>query len=184
MYGHIQKGMLMHNHCFFYNALDNSFKSFYPLPFLFFYRRSFLFKIILNEIFCNFERVKKLISILLLTLYLVSTTELYQLLKMPLLVEHYIQHKDLNPEMSLTTFLKTHYDHPVKDSDHDQDQRLPFVSHASLLSVAFTLNPNLDFHFTEKVYNTIEIKKTFYKSALYNKEILNSIWQPPKFRQS
>ena len=128
--------------------------------------------------------MKKLISILLLSLYLVSTTELYQLLKMPLLIEHYIQHKDLNPEMSLTAFLKTHYDHPVKDSDHDQDQKLPFVSHASLLSVVFTINPSLDFHCIEKACTPIEIKKTFYKSALYNKELLNSIWQPPKFHQS
>lgn len=128
--------------------------------------------------------MKKLISILLLTLYLVSTTELYQLLKMPLLIEHYIQHKDLNPEMSFTAFLKTHYDHPVKDSDHDQDQRLPFVSHANLLAVVFTINSSLDFHCIEKVCNPIEIKKTFYKNALYNKEILNSIWQPPRFPQS
>ncbi|AZA77119.1 hypothetical protein EG359_06670 [Chryseobacterium joostei] len=139
---------------------------------------------ILNEKSCNFDTVKKLISILLLSLYLVSTTELYQLLKMPLLIEHYIQHKNLNPEMSLTAFLKTHYDHPVKDSDHDQDQRLPFVSHASLLSVVFTINSYLDFYSTEKVYNAREVKKPLYKSVLYNKEILNSIWQPPRFLQS
>ncbi|EJL69458.1 hypothetical protein PMI13_03261 [Chryseobacterium populi] len=86
--------------------------------------------------------------------------------------------------MSLTAFLKIHYDHPVKDSDHDQDQRLPFVSHVSLLSVVFTINPYLDFYFTEKVYNTREIKKPLYKSVLYNKEIFNSIWQPPRFLQS
>ncbi|PTT35446.1 hypothetical protein DBR28_12260 [Chryseobacterium sp. HMWF028] len=139
---------------------------------------------ILNEIFNNFDGVKKLISILLLSLYLVSTTELYQLLKMPLLIEHYIQHKSLNPEMSFTAFLKTHYDNPVKDSDHDQDQKLPFVSHANLLSVVFTINPTVDFYFTEKVSNTRETKKTLYKSIFYNKEILNSIWQPPRFRQS
>ncbi|WP_333853076.1 hypothetical protein [Epilithonimonas sp.] len=128
--------------------------------------------------------MKKLISILLLSFYLVSTTELYQFLKMPLLIEHYIQHKNLNPEMSLTAFLKTHYDHPVKDSDHDQDQKLPFVSHANLLSVVFTINPSLYFHCIGKVFSPIEIKKVFYKSALYNKEILNSIWQPPRFCQS
>lgn len=128
--------------------------------------------------------MKKLISILLLSLYLVSTTEMYQLLKMPLLIEHYFQHKNLNPEMSLTAFLKIHYDHPVKDSDHDQDQKLPFVSHVSLLSVVFTINPSVDFYFTEKIYNPHEIKNTLYKSILYHKEILNSIWQPPRFHQS
>jgi hypothetical protein len=86
--------------------------------------------------------------------------------------------------MSFLSFLKIHYDHPVKDSDHDQDQKLPFVSHANLLSVVFTITPSLDFHCTEKVFTPIEADKTFYKSALYNKEILNSIWQPPRFLQS
>ncbi|MCJ7935908.1 MAG: hypothetical protein MUW56_20340 [Chryseobacterium sp.] len=128
--------------------------------------------------------MKKLISILLLSLYLVSTTELYQLLKLPVLIEHYIEHKELNPDMSLTAFLKTHYDNPVKDSDHDTDQKLPFVSHANLLSVVFTISPSLDFHCTEKIFNNLDIKKTFYKSVLYNKEILNSIWEPPRFYQS
>ncbi|UKB86032.1 hypothetical protein LF887_10515 [Chryseobacterium sp. MEBOG06] len=103
---------------------------------------------------------------------------------MPLLIEHYIEHKELNPEMSLTAFLKTHYDNPVKDSDYDKDQKLPFVSQVGLLSVAFTINPSLDLYFTERAYSLKEIKKTFYKSVLYNNEILNSIWEPPKFYQS
>lgn len=30
------------------------------------------------------------------------------ILKMPLLIENYILHKNLNSEMSLTAFLKTH----------------------------------------------------------------------------
>lgn len=128
--------------------------------------------------------MKKLISIVLLSLYLVSTTELYQLLKMPLLVEHYIQHKNLNPEMSFTAFLKTHYENPVKDSDYDQDQRLPFVSHTHLLSVVFTVNSSVGFYFAEKVYIYLGAEKTFYKSVLYNKEILSSIWEPPRSYKS
>ncbi|CAA7391154.1 hypothetical protein CHRY9393_02856 [Chryseobacterium fistulae] len=86
--------------------------------------------------------------------------------------------------MSFTAFLKTHYDNPVKDNDYDQDQKLPFVSHTNLLSVVFIINPSVVFYFTEKAYNHHEIKKTLYKSVLYNKEILNSIWQPPRFHQS
>lgn len=125
--------------------------------------------------------MKRLISILLLSLYLVSTTELYQLLKIPFLIEHYIQHKSLSPGMSFGAFLKIHYDNPVKDNDYDQDQKLPFVSHGSLLSVVFTVNSIADFYFTEKALHSLEIKKSFYISILYNKEILNSIWQPPRF---
>jgi hypothetical protein len=72
-----------------------------------------------------------------------------------------------------------HYDHPVKDSDYDQDQKLPFVSHASPLICGFTINP-FRFSLYRKVYSPIEIKNSFIK-VLYNKEILNSIWQPPRF---
>ena len=127
--------------------------------------------------------MKKVISILLLSLYLVSTTELYQLLKMPLLIEHYIQHKNLNSKISFAAFLKAHYDHPVKDNDYSQDQKLPFVSHEIPLSVIFTINPILDFKCIRKEYSPIGIKKILYKKDLYNKEILNSIWEPPKFYQ-
>lgn len=86
--------------------------------------------------------------------------------------------------MSFTAFLKVHYDHPVKDNDYETDQKLPFVSHASPLSLVFTVTPSLDFYVKEKVYCPLEIKKTFYKSVLYNKEIVNSIWEPPRFHQS
>jgi len=95
-----------------------------------------------------------------------------------------MEHKKLNPEMSLTAFLKTHYDHPVKDSDYDKDQRLPFVSHGNLLSVVFTISPALDFHCTEKTGRPTEISPVFYKNVFHHKEIVNSIWEPPKFHQS
>jgi hypothetical protein len=46
----------------------------------------------------------------------------------------------LNPEMSLTAFLKTHYDHPVKDGDYGKDQKLPFVIHSAPLTLIFTIH--------------------------------------------
>ncbi|MCW3161628.1 hypothetical protein [Chryseobacterium oryctis] len=122
-----------------------------------------------------------MISILLLFFYLVSTTELYQFLKIPILVEHFMEHKDLNPGMTVGAFLKLHYDDPVQDSDYQTDQKLPFVSHSCPLLVAFTVEPSLYLHFTEKIFKEILSKETIYKSFYYNKEILNSIWQPPKF---
>ncbi|MGE4513878.1 MAG: hypothetical protein AB7E26_08730 [Chryseobacterium sp.] len=125
--------------------------------------------------------MKKLISILLLSLYLVSTTELYQFLKLPALIEHYMEHKNLSPEMSLTAFLKVHYDNPVKDSDYSKDQQLPFVSHAAHLVIVCTPATPFTFQLSEKESKpVIKAKQTFYKSIFYNKDILNSIWQPPK----
>ena len=75
----------------------------------------------------TFVSVKKAIAILLMSLYLFGTTEAYQALKLPLLVEHYINHKHENPHLTLLGFLKLHYSgKTVFDADYKQDMRLPF----------------------------------------------------------
>ena len=125
--------------------------------------------------------MKKLISILLLSLYLVSTTELYQFLKIPVLIEHYLEHKEQNPKLTIGSFFKIHYDNPVKDSDYTTDQKLPFVSHEAHFIIVCTPATPFTFQLSGKESNTIIVsKQTFYKSIFYNKDILNSIWQPPK----
>ena len=125
--------------------------------------------------------MKKLISILLLSLYLVSTTELYQFLKVPVLIEHYLEHKEQNPKLTIGSFFKIHYDNPVKDSDYTTDQKLPFVSHEAHFIIVCTPATPFTFQIFGKESNPIiKSKQTFYKSIFYNKDILNSIWQPPK----
>ncbi|MFY1045787.1 hypothetical protein [Chryseobacterium sp. GP-SGM7] len=126
--------------------------------------------------------MKKLVSILLLTLYLVSTTELYQLLKIPQLVEHYIEHKGLNSEMTLTAFLKTHYDHPAKDGDYGKDQKLPFIIHAKPLSFLFTLNKEFQMDaYQESFVKIISHKMPSKDEDFCFKGFLNSVWEPPRF---
>lgn len=125
--------------------------------------------------------MKKLISILLLFLYLVSTTELYQLLKIPELVEHYFEHKELNPDMTLTAFLKTHYDHPVKDGDYGKDQKLPFIIHSAPLSLVFTINQGFSFETGPYHFSSLECHKIPSKDEdLCYKGFLNSVWEPPR----
>lgn len=125
--------------------------------------------------------MKKLISILLLFLYLVSTTELYQLLKIPELVEHYFEHKELNPDMTLTAFLKIHYDHPVKDGDYGKDQKLPFIIHSTPLSLVFTINPEFSFETEPYHFDALEFHKIPSKDEdLCYKGFLNSVWEPPR----
>jgi len=126
--------------------------------------------------------VKKLISILLLSLYLVSTTELYQLLKIPQLIEHYCEHKALNPEMSLTAFLKTHYDHPVKDGDYGKDQRLPFIIHSAPLALVFTVNQGFSFENRSNFFQQVKSHKIpCCDEDFYCKGFLNSVWEPPRY---
>jgi len=71
--------------------------------------------------------MRKAIAILLTSIYLFGTTEAYQALKLPLLIEHYIQHKQEDPRLTLLGFLKLHYSgKTVFDADYQQDMRLPF----------------------------------------------------------
>ena len=124
--------------------------------------------------------MKKWISILLLSFYLVSTTELYQFLKIPILIEHFIKHKAENSQLTLVAFLKMHYDHPVKDADYQTDQKLPFAAHSSPLALVFTVNPDFRIEIKKQIPSDHH-KETFsYNPVFYHKDAVNSIWQPPK----
>lgn len=127
--------------------------------------------------------VKKLISILFLSLYLVSTTEAYQLLKIPNLIEHYCEHKKLNPEMPLIAFLKTHYNHPVKDGDNGKDQKLPFIIHSAPLTLVFTvINQGFSFEPKNSGLQQTESNKIPSKDEDFRfKGFAGSVWEPPKF---
>lgn len=126
--------------------------------------------------------MKKLISILLLSLYLVSTTELYQLLKIPTLIEHYCEHKKLNPEMSLTAFLKTHYENPVKDGDYGKDQKLPFVIHTTPLALIFIIGDTFRFELKNDHFKQVKSRKIPSKNDRFcYKGFLRTAWEPPKY---
>ncbi|KFF11290.1 hypothetical protein N6B72_01115 [Chryseobacterium soli] len=125
--------------------------------------------------------MRKFISIILLSFYLVSTTELYQLLKIPVLIEHFMEHKEQNAEMTLMSFLKMHYDHPVKDADYQTDQKLPFIVHSSPLTLLFTISPNITFEVKKQIITDHHEKIYSYDEPFYDKDAINSIWQPPKY---
>ncbi|WP_276361693.1 hypothetical protein [Daejeonella sp. H1SJ63] len=127
--------------------------------------------------------MKKAISILLLSAFLISTTELYQILKLPLLIEHFAEHKRLNEGTTLWTFLKIHYsNNNIRYGDYDKDMRLPFKSHDGCVNILSpTFAPTLYSYKVAKPFeseiNTFKAQyKIFFKSAY-----LSNIWQPPRF---
>lgn len=121
-------------------------------------------------------------SISLLSIFLVSATELYQLVKLPLLVEHFNEHRQANSDMSLWGFLCMHYDYAAKpDEDYAKDMTLPFKANDSMINATIA-----DF-----VPTTIYISpaKTIYASSVQFgtfdethilSSYLSNIWQPPK----
>lgn len=128
-----------------------------------------------------------MVTILLLSVYLISTTELGQLLKFPMLVEHYFEHKERNPEVTVLQFLEIHYagnhleNHP-HDEDYKEDQKLPFIIHNDLLTVSFILSKPIFLETNAlKTYNSsrkkIAVRDEDFIPAIY----LSGVWQPPKF---
>ena len=54
--------------------------------------------------------MRRVLAILFLSVYLISTTEFGQLLKFPMLVEHYFEHKEKNSQITVIEFLALHYE--------------------------------------------------------------------------
>lgn len=82
--------------------------------------------------------MRKAAVYLLVAIYSLTLTEFHQLLKIPVLIEHFVEHHREDRSISLMSFLKMHY--PGKfsmDDDYSKDQQLPFRSSDCSATTAF-----------------------------------------------
>lgn len=117
-----------------------------------------------------------------MSVYLISFTELNQLMKLPVFVNHFFVHKGKDARLTLTAFIKMHYTHEDdNDGDRDEDMKLPFKTHAGCSSIGFTSNihQSLDELFIAPFG---EEKNTYanHQEQFLTSAYLASIWQPPK----
>jgi len=126
--------------------------------------------------------VQKVIVILLIGVYLFSTTELAQLLKLPVLIEHYKEHKYQNPAITFLGFLNLHYNNGNKvDDDYDKDMKLPFKTVSDIASSCVINIPPTAFTISQPTFEYQEIKKKYsHTSNLLLPSFSANIWQPPK----
>ena len=126
--------------------------------------------------------MKAMLSILLLTVHLFTATELCQLFKLPVLLEHYTEHQVKDATLSFTSFLYRHYftDHS-SDGHNDRDNQLPFHSHEDCCTLKVSICPPVVFQNVSFQLLPIEIRYTF---GFFDQNIplahLSNIWQPPK----
>ena len=124
-----------------------------------------------------------MLSILLLSAYLLSSTEFSQVLKLPLLLEHFNEHKTWNEGTTLWSFMIMHYtNNDVKYADHDKDMRLPFKSNeGSVYSILLTFIhiPTLLTLIKPVIIDLNEYN--LRENICFNSTYLSNIWQPPKF---
>jgi hypothetical protein len=124
--------------------------------------------------------LRKIFVISLLSIYLISITELSQLMKLPVLVEHFIEHKEENNSLSFINFLAMHYS---QDGSHDgdQDKKLPFKSHDGCINtivVAF-VSSHFEYPSSKPVFTESKSYSTYTEQFLQS-AYLSTIWQPPK----
>ena len=113
---------------------------------------------------------------------MLSTTQLSELLKLPILIEHFIEHKQENKDLSFFRFLDIHYAHGnPKDADYDTDMKLPFktLSNSNITSVCFCSQIPYFKHNTIVHFKTGK-QQFFDYSFTYSSTFLSSIWQPPR----
>lgn len=128
--------------------------------------------------------MKKQLSILFLSIYLFTTFQINEYLKIPVLVEHFNEHQQENPKLSLWNFIMDHYSHgEVFDADYEKDMKLPFKSHHSVCSCSSIITffaPTQTFDFQNNTFLNEYKKPNFGYTFSFISNFHSSIWQPPK----
>jgi len=125
--------------------------------------------------------LKRLTAISFLLILLCANTETGQLLKLPGLIHHYLEHHKDDAGISFADFLHKHYDeeknHPSHNNEHE---KLPFKSHdLGFSQTTLVYQPMTGFEFkTDKPASTKG--SVNYSTDFYSSSFLSRIWQPPK----
>ena len=123
--------------------------------------------------------MKRALAHLLILLVLGETTLLNQLIKVPVLYTHFLEHHEINPGVDFYTFLEWHYwGDDDSDQDDDTDMQLPFkkFDHQSLTFL---------YHFSSKVvlhsvYGPITKAFNTDLPQVYFDPALSSLFRPPR----
>ncbi|HEY0679640.1 MAG TPA: hypothetical protein VGD17_15250 [Chitinophagaceae bacterium] len=123
--------------------------------------------------------MQKLITIFFLFIFSVSVTEAGQLLKLPLLIEHYIDHSERGKANSFLGFLQEHYQNDHKDDgDESEDSSLPFKTLTnSIVSLNF-LSPE-----SEEINTLFTLSTTdhqLHPEPFLFKDPLSGVFHPPR----
>ena len=124
----------------------------------------------------------KIAASILIVVYLLSATTTLELLKFPLLATHYYEHREENKNITLFTFLVSHYFvEDNSDKDAARDGKLPFKSNSHFDSGSFV-------SLTPPVLTNTFIKPTVITGEAFflqddsfiPSQYLAAIWQPPR----
>jgi hypothetical protein len=123
-------------------------------------------------------RVNKVVLLLLFPI-LIFNTSVREVIKAPQLVLHFLQHHQLNAEISFIDFLEMHYlGQDLDDNDDEEDMKLPFkkIDGHHIISVGV---PAEKFILLKAVCLNIYTRKTFNYTNCYSNPAFGSLFRPP-----
>ncbi len=126
--------------------------------------------------------MKKASAILLFTIYFLSSTEAHQLLKLPVIFQHFQEHKKESKSITLLQFLDMHYMHgSPRDADYERDMQLPFKTFGDCVSVIANAYVPVTFQIVQPRLIELPAKKIFIPQDRFtHAAYCCNIWQPPK----
>ena len=105
------------------------------------------------------------------------------MVKLPILFQHFYEHKALDEQMTFLGYLEHHYNNvPHTDNDEERDNQLPFKTHELFANsvVSLALPPSFEV-IPKKVYQIIPKQKILINNDhIPNSAFAGKIWQPPK----
>jgi len=123
--------------------------------------------------------MKKFIAISFLAVFLCASTEIHQILRLPVLIQHYLEHQEVNNNQSLAEFLTNHYSNRQNHSDSNHNN-LPFkTADCATAHVALAFANHAQYS-VQSPTTFQEKASSIYNDVIYSSAIVNSIWQPPK----
>lgn len=126
--------------------------------------------------------MKKPVAIFFLSIYAFSFVEFHQFLRIPVLIEHFAEHRQLDPGMSFISFIKEHYvGEIVVDEDFHRDNELPFRQAQYCISTG-TITYECPETAIEIASNTKDISRHFIFYIEDKHSLLSAadIFQPPR----
>lgn len=125
--------------------------------------------------------MKALTAKVLLMIILLAGTPLGELVKLPMLFVHMVNHMNEDPAMTLADFFDMHYSRGlIVDEDYHQDMSLPFKAIQSNLSFVWGEVSVLQFPNNQHSEGYSARKSIGKKTAAMPSSYLSSIWQPPR----
>jgi hypothetical protein len=117
----------------------------------------------------------------ILTVYVFSATGFREISRLPLLIEHFTEHRQHNRNITFAGFLSMHY-HDLHEhgTENDTDKNLPFKSPEGAAGLnfvcSFLQSPVFSFIPAESGLCGLPIIKEEFLYAAFSA----NIWQPPK----